>query len=110
MTANAHRYTNLLYISDTASRPTQYVWDNLIYRNDNIRCALCGHVSSLSRVLYSENAFGRIVPQIEFNIQKLLHGGDGVIELWGIDRQGDCYVRTYITHTEQFVNDSLTSF
>lgn len=110
ISANARRYNNLLYITDSLSTPSQYVWENLVYPNDNIRCVLCGHISSLSRVLYSENAVGRIVPQIEFNIQKLPHGGDGVIELWEFDRKGDCYVRVYNTHTEQFVNDTLTSF
>lgn len=110
ISANAKRYQNLLYIVDSMSATAQYVWENLVYPNDNIRCVLCGHVSSLSRVLYSENIVGRIVPQIEFNIQKLPHGGDGVIELWEFDRRGDCYVRVYNTHTEQFVNDTLTSF
>lgn len=110
ITASARRYRNLAFIIDSISRPSQYVWENLVYDNDNIRCVLCGHVGSLSRVLYSTNAVGRIVPQIEFNIQNLPHGGDGVIELWEFDRQGDCYIRTYNTHTEQFVNDSLTSF
>lgn len=110
LTANGNRYTNLLYITDSLSTHSQYVWENLIYDNDNIRCVLCGHVGSLSRVLYSANAYGRIVPQVEFNIQNLPHGGDGVIELWEFDRQGDCYVRTYNTHTGMFVNDTMTSF
>ena len=110
LTANGRRYRDLVYITDSISTPSQYVWENLVYDNDNIRCVLCGHVGSLSRVLYSTNSLDRIVPQIEFNIQKLPHGGDGVIELWEFDRQGNCYVRTYNTHTEQFVNDSLTSF
>lgn len=108
--ANGNRYRNKNYMTDSESSAPQYVWDSLIFRNDNIRCVLCGHVSSQSRVLYSTNSTGRIVPQIEFNIQRQPHGGNGLIELWEFDREGDVFVRTYNTHTERFANDSISEF
>ena len=108
--ANGNRYRNKNYMTDSESSAPQYVWDSLIFRNDNIRCVLCGHVSSQSRVLYSTNSKGRIVPQIEFNIQRQPHGGNGLIELWEFDREGDVFVRTYNTHTERFANDSISEF
>lgn len=110
MSANGKRYLNKNYMIDEESTAPQYLWDSLIYNNDNIRCVLCGHVSSLSRVLYSTNITGRIVPQIEFNFQNQPHGGDGLIELWEFDDRGDVYVRLYNTYIQQFVNDSLTEF
>lgn len=110
LTANAKRYTYLQYMTDDESSHSQYVWENLIYNNDNIRCVLCGHVSSLSRVLYSTNITGRIIPQIEFNIQKLPHGGDGLIELWEFDRNNDVYIRIFDTQYKMFVDDTISEF
>lgn len=110
ISANGLRYNNKLYFTDSLSTSPQYVWENLIYNNDNIRCVLCGHVNSLSRVLYSTNAVGRIVPQVEFNIQKLPHGGNGYIELWEFANDGNVYVRVFDTHNRIFVNDTLTDF
>ena len=110
MNASGRRYLNKNFMTDEESTAPQYVWDSLIYNNDNIRCVLCGHVSSLSRTLYSTNVTGRTVPQIEFNYQNQPHGGDGLIELWEFDNRGDVYVRLYNTFINQFVNDSLTEF
>ena len=110
LSAAGKRYLSHYYMTDTESQGAKYLWENFIYGNDNIRCVLCGHVGSLSRMLYSTNVAGRIVPQIEFNIQRQPHGGNGLIELWEFDRQGDVYVRTFNTHTERYVNDSLTEF
>lgn len=110
ISASGKRYLNKNYMTDPESTAPQFVWDSLIYHNDNIRFVLCGHVASLSRVLYSTNITGRIVPQLEFNIQKLPHGGDGVIALWEFDRLGNVFVRTYNTHSKQYVNDSITEF
>lgn len=104
------RYQNLQYMVDSESHPAQYVWEHLVYPNDNIRCVLCGHTDALSRQLYSTNSVGRIVPQIMFNIQYEPHGGNGLIELWEFNRDNNVYVRTYNTHLQEFVNDSLTNF
>ena len=108
--ATSYRYQELQYMVDTLSRPSQYVWENLVYPNDNIRCVLCGHTFDRLHILYSTNAVGRIVPQIMFNIQWEPNGGNGLIELWEFDRNENVYVRTYDTHRERFVNDSLSSF
>jgi hypothetical protein len=95
---------------DEESSPAQHVWDSLVYNNDNIRCVICGHTDPLSQVLYSKNSKGRIVPQIEFNIQNLPNGGNGYIQLWEFDKNNNVYVRTFNTNTESFVNDSITEF
>ncbi len=102
------RYLELLYMVNSESRPSQYVWENLVYPNDNIRCVLCGHTSPRSRVLYSTNEVGRVVPQIMFNIQWEPNGGNGLIELWEFSRDGNVYIRTYNTDQEMFINEPLT--
>lgn len=108
--ATSYRYQNLQYMVDAYSRPAQYVWENLVFPNDNIRCVLCGHTDSLHRILYSTNSVGRLVPQIEFNVQFQPNGGGGLIELLEFNHDDNVYVRTYNTHTERFVNDTLSSF
>lgn len=108
--AEEERITDLQYIIDTLSLTPQCLWENLIYENDNIRCVLCGHVRALSRVLYSTNSVGRIVPQIEFNIQFEPNGGNGLIELWEFNRDDYVYVRIYNTHLNVFENNYLTEF
>lgn len=111
MSANAKRYRNLNYMTDTVSKPGQYVWENLVYNNDNIRCVLCGHVGSRTRVLYSTNSQGRTVPQIEFNIQHEPHGGNGLIQLWEFPKDDDnVYIRTFNAYQHEYVTDSITEY
>lgn len=59
------------------------VWDNLINDNDNIRCVVCGH-NGFSQLNILQNASGRKIPQIMFNLQYLPHGGNGMVEVWEI--------------------------
>lgn len=111
MSANARRYKNLACMTDTLSKPGQYVWEKLVYGNDNIRCVLCGHVGSRSRILYSTNSNERIVPQIEFNIQHEPHGGNGLIQLWEFPKDDDnVYVRTFNAYQHEYFTDSITEF
>ena len=85
--------------------------ENLVYNNDNIRCVLCGHVGSRTRVLYSTNSQGRIVPQIEFNIQHEPHGGNGLIQLWEFPKDDDnVYIRTFNACQHEYVTDSITEY
>lgn len=111
MSAYAKRHSNPAYMTDTVSKAGQYVWKNLVYNNDNIRCVLCGHVSSRTRVLYSTNSQGRIVPQIEFNIQHEPHGGNGLIQLWEFPKDDDnVYIRTFNAYQHKYVTDSITEY
>lgn len=105
----SYRYQKLQYMG-SGSHSAQYVWDNLVYPNNNIRCVLCGHTRARSCVLYSTNAAGREIPQIMFNIQWEPKGGNGLIELWEFDRSDNVNVRTYNTHLEKFVSDTLSDF
>lgn len=104
------RYTEC-YVMKKDGVSAEYLWQNLVYPHDNIRCVLCGHIGVLSRLLYSDNAWGREIPQVEFNIQKMPHGGDGLIQLWEFPKGNDSvYVRTFNTQTQQFYRDSITEF
>lgn len=66
---------------DTSWSSPENVWQNLIRKNDNIVCVLCGH-NGFSARLFTKNDEGRDVPQILFNLQYQNHGGDGWIQLW----------------------------
>lgn len=66
----------------------EYIWDNLIYHNDNIRCVLCGH-NGFSQLNLLPNETGRQVPQIMFNLQYLPNGGNSMIEVWEIPQSAD---------------------
>lgn len=87
--------------STTWSTPEQ-VWQKLIKGNNNILCVLCGH-NSFSDYLFSENSYGRLVPQLLFNIQYQKNGGDGLIQLWEFPLDGDSVnVRIYNTYSQQW--------
>lgn len=105
-----HRYDKSLFKASNCVT-AEYLWQNLVYPYDNIRCVLCGHIGALSRLLFSRNVSGREVPQVEFNIQRMPHGGDGLIQLWEFPQNCDSvYVRTFSTQTQQFYKDTITEF
>lgn len=85
----------------------EYIWKNLVYENDNIRCVVCGH-NGFSQQFYSKNAAGRDVPQILFNLQYLHQGGDGYLQLWKIPAAMDSVdVKVYSTLTNELYSDSI---
>lgn len=87
-----------------------YLWENIIYPNDNVVGVLCGH-NEFSDVLFTENKAGRNVPQILFNLQYKKHGGDGMLELWEFPKNGnECTVRVYSTAYHDWVDDNVTPF
>lgn len=93
----------------TWSSPEE-IWRTLVRDNDNIVCVLCGH-NGFSARLFSENAAGRKVPQILFNLQTLENGGDGWVQLWEIPAQGDSIsVSVYNTIRREYHPKSTTSF
>ena len=110
--APGHRVTNKWSDSERhfktipATTP-QYIWENLVYPNDNIRCVLCGH-NSFSLQVYEKNKAGRNVPQILFNLQYVKNGGDGLIQVWRIPKDGsDIEVKVYNTVSNQLYRDSI---
>lgn len=85
----------------TFSTPEE-VWQNLVKDNDNIAWVLCGHNGFYAHRL-SENAAGRSVPQLLFNLQYQENGGNGMVELWAFPPQQDsATVRIYNTIERQW--------
>lgn len=85
----------------------QYIWDEIVYPNDNVRCVLCGH-NSFSLQFYEKNATGRLVPQILFNLQYVKNGGNGLVQIWRIPKQdGEIDVKVYNTVTNEVYRDSI---
>ena len=88
-----------------ASTP-KYIWDNLIYPNDNIRCVLCGH-NGFSMHISEKNAAGRMVPQILFKLQNVENGGNGLIMVWQMPKNSDIIdVKVYNTVTNELYRDT----
>lgn len=104
-------YAEKLLRNTTFSTP-EYIWNTLVYPNDNIVCTLCGH-NGFSKVLYSANIKGRGVPQILFNLQYFKNGGNGLVELWEFSPNRD-YANIFIvdtkTNTIYYEENLLNSF
>ena len=75
----------------TWSSPEE-IWEALVKPNDNVVCVLCGHNGGYTARLLSENAAGRKVPQMMFNLQYLPNAGNGLLQLWEFPAGSD-YVR-----------------
>ena len=85
----------------TRNSPEQ-VWQKLVKNNDNIFCVLCGHNGFFTHLL-SENASGRLVPQILFNLQYQKNGGDGLVQLWEFPQNSDSVnIRVYNTVLQEW--------
>lgn len=82
--------------NSTWSSPEQ-VWQRLVKDNDNIVCVLCGHNGFCTR-LYSTNSAGREVPQILFNLQYQVNGGDAWVQLWEFPEYSDS-VNVFVYNT-----------
>lgn len=83
------------------SSPEQ-IWRDLIKDNDNIAWVLCGHNGFYAH-LTTENAWGRDVLQVLFNLQYQKNGGDGMIQLWEFPQgQDSATVRIYNTISRQW--------
>ena len=95
-------YAEKQFDSSTTWSTPEEIWQKLIKDNNNVLCVLCGH-NSFSEHLFSENSYGRLVPQLLFNIQYLKNGGDGVIQLWEFPLDSDSVnVRIYNTYSQQW--------
>lgn len=72
----------------TFTTPTQ-LWNQLIKKNNNILCVICGHVSSIFAYTTDINDFGRDVPLIQHNIQDSSYRYDNWLMLWEFPAKGD---------------------
>lgn len=84
-----NQYYKLTEFDDSTTSSPEYVWDNLIYPNDNVRAVICGHNSFSSINNSKKNKTGRTIPLIIFNIQNIENGGNGLVLLWEIPLVGD---------------------
>ncbi len=92
------------------STPEQ-IWDKLVKDNDNIFCVLCGHEENFSCFYETQNAFGRNVPQLLFNLQFLPNGGNGIVQIWQIEDSGrDFNICAYDTITDNWYLRDSTSY
>lgn len=93
-------------LSNTTWSSPEQVWQRLVKDNDNIFCVLCGH-NGFFTYLLSENANGRLVPQILFNLQYQENGGDGWVQLWEFPQNSDSVsIRVYNTLSREWNNDA----
>lgn len=88
----------------------EYVWENLVYPNDNILCVVNGH-NGFCKYLETKNAKGRMVPQILFNLQYQENGGDSMIQLWEFPKhENRVVIKVYNTLKQIFPEPESTSF
>ena len=96
-------------ISSTYSTPKD-IWDKLVYPNNNVICTLCGHNDYFNHVKL-ENAYGRKVSNILFNLQYQPNGGDGKIMLWEFPLNKDVMkVSIYNTVTRSIESEKMEEF
>lgn len=86
------------------------IWNQLVWPNDNIACVICGHAGFYS-TLFTENCLGRQVPQILFNLQYLINGGNGLIQLWELPAGSSVVkIRIYDTMNQTWYKYGNVSF
>ena len=84
------------------------IWEKMVYPNDNILCVLCGH-NGFCKYLFSENAAGREVCQVLFNLQYQENGGNGMIQLWEFPEDENVInIFVYNAKTETIHSDIAT--
>ena len=94
-------YAELQFRNTTYSTPED-IWQNLVKSNNNIAWVICGHNGFYAHV-FSENDFGRSVPQLLFNLQYQENGGNGLVELWEFpENQDSAIARIYNTVERQW--------
>lgn len=84
-----NEYYQLTEFEDSTTSSPEYLWDNLIYPNDNVRAVICGHNSFSTINTSKKNITGRTIPLMIFNIQNLDNGGNGLLQIWEIPQTGD---------------------
>ena len=88
----------------------EYIWENLVYPNDNILCVVNGH-NGFCKYLETENAVGRMVPQILFNLQYQENGGDSMLQLWEFPKnENRAIINVYNTLKQTYLAPESNSF
>lgn len=83
----------------------QDVWEQLAYPNDNVIALVCGHNGFAAVNTEKVNAAGRAVPIVLFNLQYIVNGGNGVVQLWEFPRgTNDVVIRLVSTGRPKFLN------
>lgn len=86
------------------------IWEKLVYPNNNIICTLCGHNDYFNHVKL-ENASGRKVSNILFNLQYQANGGDGKIMLWEFKPNNKTFtISIYNTITRSIETEMTSAF
>jgi UDP-2,3-diacylglucosamine pyrophosphatase LpxH len=89
---------------------TQYIWDDLMYPNQNVFLVLCGHVHAEARRV-DDNIVGKPVHQILADYQGRENGGDGWLRVMKFAPSEDkIYVRTYSPYLDRYENDADSEF
>lgn len=100
-------YAERQFITLSHSTPEE-IWEKMVYPNDNILCVLCGH-NGFCKYLFSENAAGREVCQVLFNLQYQKNGGNGMIQLWEFPEDENVInIFVYNAKTETIHSDIAT--
>ncbi|MBN2067172.1 MAG: metallophosphoesterase [Candidatus Diapherotrites archaeon] len=94
----------------TGSNNTEYIWDELIYPNENVFLVLCGHVhGEAGRV--DPNIAGKPVLQVLSDYQSLENGGNGFLRIMRFSpTQRKISVQTYSPSLNQFELDNDSQF
>lgn len=93
-----------------AKANTQYIWDNLIYKNKNVFLVLCGHMHS-EAMRTDKNEAGNNVYQLLADYQTRSNGGGGLMRLLQFDPiSKTIHVKTYSPLSDQFETDANSDF
>lgn len=84
-----NEYYQLTKFEDSTTSSPEYIWENLIFPNDNVRAVICGHNSFSSINNSRRNINGRVIPLMIFNNQNIENGGNGLVQVWEIPHEGD---------------------
>lgn len=105
------RLKSKIRLRNTTFTTPDELWNNLIRCNDNIRCVLCGHVGGLYAVTEDENDSGRVIAQIQHNIQSPDYRYDNWLMLWEFPKYSNlANVFIYNTKTNQYYNGQHVLF
>lgn len=86
------------------------IWEQLVKPNDNVLCVVNGH-NGFCKYLETENDAGRMVPQILFNLQYQVNGGDSMLQLWEFPQnENRVNISVYNTLSGEYKDSELTSY
>ena len=94
----------------TGSNNTQYIWDELVYPNENVFLFLCGHVHGETRRV-DKNAAGKPVYQLLADYQSGENGGNGWLRILEFSpAQNKIFVKTFSPYLNEFETDYDSQF